>query len=113
MAVDVPKVMVDIAAYREFLADGLPGYERYLLYDVYEFRKDMFGVVLIDPLGIQETVVYDMRKGGREIIYRDLYIPNKIRRERMMRESVTASDAVRLAQAALRSDGSDLLLAGN
>jgi hypothetical protein len=110
--VDVPKIMRDVTANREFLA-GLSGHERYYLYDVFELRKDVFGVVLMDPLGIQETLVYDLRNGEREIIYRDAYIPNKKKRERMMRQSVAVADAVRLAQTAIRVSDGDMLLAGN
>jgi hypothetical protein len=90
-----------VARNSEFLAGGLHGYENYHLYDVYELRPELFGVVMLCPVGFLKTIVYDTRNGKMEVIYRDVYIPGKEKREALRRESVKAADAVRLAKSAL------------
>jgi hypothetical protein len=60
-------------------------------------------VVLLDPAGIRETLVYDCRNGAREVVYRDLYVPRKEKREELRRESILVFDAVRLAKMAITS----------
>jgi hypothetical protein len=61
----------------------------------------MFGVAMLCPAGFQETFAFDTRNGKTEVIYRDVYIPGKEKREALRRESVKAADAVRLAKSAL------------
>jgi hypothetical protein len=77
---------------------GFGGYEDYSLCDVYKLRPGLFGVVMLCPVGFQETLVYDTRKGKREVIYRDAIIPRKSRREKMRRESIRVADAVKVAK---------------
>jgi hypothetical protein len=96
---DVPKVMLSVARHREFMVD-FTGYDDYSLLDVYEWRSGMFCVVMLCPAGIHETMVFDCRDGKREIIYRDVYIPRKEKREELRRESILVADAVRLAKSA-------------
>jgi hypothetical protein len=100
-AVDTPKIIENVARHKEFMAE-FSGYEGYHLYDVYELRPDIFGVIMLDPAGFREVLVYDTRKGKREVIYRDTYVPNKAKREEMRRESILVADAVRIARVALR-----------
>jgi hypothetical protein len=97
---DVPKVMLSVARCREFMAD-FTGYDDYSLLDVYEWRSGMFGVVMLCPAGLHETFVFDCRDGKKEVIYRDVYIPRKEKREELRRESILIVDAVRLAKSAL------------
>jgi hypothetical protein len=109
---DVPKVMLSVARYRDFMA-SFTGYEDYSLLDVYEWESGMYGVVMLCPAGIRETLVLDCRKEKKEIVYRDMYVPRKEKREEMRRESIPMSDAVRLARAALIVEEGNLLPAGN
>jgi hypothetical protein len=95
-AVDVPRAAIAVVANREFMA-GFAGYGDYRLLDVYEWRPGFFGVMMLCPAGIHETLVFDCRDGKREIIYRDAYIPRKEKREELRRESILVSDAVKLA----------------
>jgi hypothetical protein len=74
-AVDVPHAAVAAVAAREFMAE-FTGYEDYSLLDVFEWRPSIFGIVMLCPIGFQETFVYDTREGKREVIYRDAYIPS-------------------------------------
>jgi hypothetical protein len=97
---NVPKVMLSVARYREFMAD-FTSYDDYSLLDVYEWRPGMFGVVMLCPVGFHETLVFDCRNGKREIIYRDMYIPRKEKRNELRRESILVVDAVRLAKSAI------------
>jgi hypothetical protein len=97
---DAPKVILSVVQHREFMAD-FTGYDNYSLLDVYQWRTECFCVVMLCPAGIHETFVFDCRDGKREIIYRDVYIPRKERREELRREGIFVKDAVRLANAAL------------
>jgi hypothetical protein len=97
---DVPKVILSVARHREFVAD-FTGYDDYSLLDVYEWRHDMFGVVMLCPVGFYETLIFDCRDGKKEIVYRDMYIPRKEKRAELRRESILVVDAVRLAKSAL------------
>jgi hypothetical protein len=99
---DAPKVILNVVRNREFMAD-FSGYDDYSLLDVYEWRAGMFGVVMLCPVGFRETLIFDCRDGKREIIYRDMYIPGKEKREELRRESISVSDAVQLARKAIAS----------
>jgi hypothetical protein len=97
---DAPKVIMSVVRNREFMAD-FTGYDDYSLIDVYEWRTGMFGVVMLCPTGFHETLVFDCRNGKKEIVYRDMYIPRKEKREELRRESILVVDAVRLAKGAI------------
>jgi hypothetical protein len=97
---DAPKVIMNVVRNREFMAD-FTGYDDYSLLDVYQWRTGLYGVVMLCQAGIHETMVFDCRGGKREVIYRDVYIPRKEKREELRRESILVADAVRLANAAL------------
>jgi hypothetical protein len=56
---------------------------------------------MLCPAGIHETFVFDCRDEKRDVIYRDIYILRKERREELRRESILVADAVRLAKIAL------------
>jgi hypothetical protein len=99
-AVDVPRAAVAAVAEREFIAD-FTGDDDYSLLDVYQWRTGLFCVVMLCPAGFHETFVFDCRDGKREVIYRDVYIPRKEKREELRRESILIADAVRLANTAL------------
>jgi hypothetical protein len=102
-AVDVPHAMIAAVAQREFMVD-LTGYDDYSLLDVYLWRTGFYGVVMLCPAGIHETMVFDCRDGKKEMIYRDVYIPRKEKREELRRESILVADAVRLAKASLNQN---------
>jgi hypothetical protein len=99
-AVDVPRAAVAAVANKEFMA-GFTGYENYSLLEVFEWRSGLFGVMMLCPAGIHETLVFDCRDGKRELIYRDAYIPRKGKREELRRGSILVKDAVKLAKTAL------------
>jgi hypothetical protein len=99
-AVDVPHAMVAAVAQREFMAD-FTGYDDYSLLDVYQWRSGFFGVVMLCPVGICETFIFDCRDGKMEVIYRDAYIPRKGKREELRSESILVADAVRIAKSAI------------
>jgi hypothetical protein len=97
---DAPKVILNVARHREFMAE-FKGYDDYSLLDIYQWRTGFYGVVMLCPAGFRETFVFDCRDGKREIIYRDVYIPRKEKREELRRESILVKDAVRLAKTAI------------
>jgi hypothetical protein len=90
---------VAAVAAREFMAE-FTGFEGYSLLDVIEIRPGFYGIVMLCPVGIHETLVFDCRNGKREVIYHDAYIPRKEKREELRRESIFVSDAMRLAKLA-------------
>jgi hypothetical protein len=104
-AIDVPRAAVSAVTNREFMAD-FTGYDDYSLLDVYEWKKGLIVTVMLCPVGFHETRVYDLRNGGRELIYRDAFIPSKKTREKMRKESVTVAEAIRLARKAIESESS-------
>jgi hypothetical protein len=97
---DAPKVILNVARHREFMAD-FTGYDDYSLLDVYQWRTGFYGVVMLCPAGIHETFVFDCRDGKKEVVYRDVYIPRKEKREELRRESIPVIDAVRVAKLAI------------
>jgi hypothetical protein len=58
--------MIGVVANREF--------DDYSLLGVYQWRTGFYGVVMLCPAGIHETLVFDCRGGKREVVYRDIYI---------------------------------------
>jgi hypothetical protein len=100
---DVPKVMLNVGRHREFMAD-FTGYDDYSLLDVYEWQTGMFGIAMLCPVGFHETLIFDCRNGKRKIIYRDMYIPRKEKREELRRESILVKDAVRLAKSVIADE---------
>jgi hypothetical protein len=53
------------------------------------------------PAGFHETFVLDCRDGKREIVYQDVYLLRKEKREELRRESILVADAVRFANLVL------------
>jgi hypothetical protein len=61
---------------------------------------------MLCPVGFRETFVFDCRDGKREVVYRDIDIPRKDKREALRKESILVTEAVRLAKAApMTEDG--------
>jgi hypothetical protein len=96
-ATGVPRIVAETARCREFMG-RFSGYEDYSLCDVYKLRPGLFGVIMLCPVGFQDTLVYDTRDGKMKLVYRDAIIPRKIKREAMRRESIRVADAVRMAK---------------
>ena len=111
-AVDVPRAVTAAIEQREFMA-GFTGYDDYSLLDAYLWKKDFYCVIMLCPVGFHETLIFDCRKGKREIVYRDIFIPKKERRAEMRKESILVSDAVRLARAAIQANDGNVLSAGD
>jgi hypothetical protein len=99
-AVDVPEAVGAAIKQRDFMA-SFTGYDDYSLLDVFQWRKGFYGVVMLCPAGIHETLVFECRDGKREIVYSDVYIPKKDMRAEMRRNSILVKDAVRLAKTAI------------
>jgi hypothetical protein len=99
-AVDVPDAVGAAIKQRDFMA-SFTGYDDYSLLDVFQWRKGFYGVVMLCPTGIHETLVFECRDGKRDIVYRDVYIPKKDMRAEMRRNSILVRDAVRLAKAGI------------
>ena len=93
----LPSVVERVVLNRDFFTQSgiLKGYEDYLLYDVNRLDGERIGVVLICPSGFEVRVVYGVNT--LEVLYLDMLLPKKSRREVMRRESVKVEDAVKLA----------------
>jgi hypothetical protein len=96
-AVNLPRVAVDVIAEREFFAD-FKLHPDHSLCEVKNMGEDLIGVVLMCPVGIETTYVFD--RATNEIFYENTRVPPKRVREKKRKESILVSDAVRLAKAA-------------
>ncbi len=98
----LPHVVRGVAENRAFLAELAEfvvssEYGNHRLYDVRRIGVKRVGLVLLCPLGFEIRMVWD----GEDEIYRDMFVPEKSKREAMARASIRLADAVRLARAAV------------
>jgi len=77
------------------------GYENCFLYDVNRLNRERIGVCIISPPGFEFKLVYDVNT--LEVLYCDMSIPEKSKREAMKRESISVADAVKLAKSAMKT----------
>ena len=96
--VALPSVVGGIIRNRDFFARHwvLWGYQNCFLYDVNRLNNEQIGVILISPSGFEVRLVYDVNT--LEVLYLDMFVPEKSRREAMRRESVSVADAFKLAK---------------
>jgi hypothetical protein len=108
-AVNLPRVVVDVVAEKEFFAN-FKLYPDYSLCEVRQVGDALIGVVLLCPVGIQTMYVFERATG--EIFYENTKIPPKRVREKLRGKSILVSDAVKIARAAVERDkkqGNNLL----
>jgi hypothetical protein len=99
-AVNVPRVVVDVVAEKEFFAN-FKLHPDHSLCDVSRIGDALIGVVLLCPVGIQTIYVFEREVGSDNIFYEKTWIPSKRVREKKRRESILVSDAVKIARAAV------------
>jgi hypothetical protein len=99
-AVNLPRVVVDVVAEKEFFAD-FKLHPDYSLCEVKRIGDALIGVVLLCPVGIQTIYVFEREVGAGKIFYEMTWVPPKQVREKKRRESILVSDAVKIAQAAV------------
>jgi hypothetical protein len=99
-AINLPRVVVDVVAEKEFFAN-FRLHPDYSLCEVRRIGEDLIGVVLLCPVGIQTTYVFERDVGAGEIFYERTWVPSKRIREKKRRESILVSDAVKIAKAAI------------
>ena len=94
---DFPAVVESVVRNQDFFTQtlALRKYENYYLYDVNRLNSGQIGVVLVCPSGFEIRLVYDVNTLG--ILYYDMLMPEKTKREAMKRKSISVADAVRLA----------------
>ena len=94
----LPSIVVKVAHNLDFFARPwvMWGYEDCFLYDVNRLDNERIGVVLISPAGFEVRLVYDVHT--LDVIYLDMLVPRKSKREAMRSESVSVTDAVKLAK---------------
>ena len=97
----LPFVVEGVIHNRDFFSQPwvLRGYENCFLYDVNRLNNERIGVVLISPSGFEIRLVYDVNM--LDTIYREMFVPEKSKREAMRRESVSVADAVKLVKRAM------------
>ena len=98
----LPFVVEGVVRNRDFFSRPwvLWGYENCFLYDVNRLNNERIGVVLISPSGFEIRLVYDVNT--LDAIYREMFVPEKSKREAMRRESISVADAVKLANRAAK-----------
>jgi hypothetical protein len=71
-------------------------YENYFLYDVNRLGNERIGVSLISPSGYEVKLVYDV--STLDVLYSDISLHEKSKREAMRHESISVADAIKLAR---------------
>jgi hypothetical protein len=89
-----------VVAEKEFFS-GFKLHPNYSLCEVRCIGEDLIGVVLLCPVGIQTTYVFEREVGAGEIFYERTWVPSKRMREKKRSESILVSDAMKIAKAAL------------
>ena len=94
----LPSVVKSVVQNRDFFSRPwvLWGYEDCFLYDVNRLDEDRIGVGLIYPSGFEIRLVYDVKT--LDTLYSETLLPEKDRRETMKRDSISVTDAVKLAK---------------
>jgi hypothetical protein len=103
---ELPAVVGDIVRNKDFFAKewALYGYEDCFINSAERLYDKRVGVILLAPSGFECSLVYDVE--AMEVVYKDMSIPAKSRREDMRRESVSVADAVKLAKKAVEYQNS-------
>jgi hypothetical protein len=101
-AVNLPRVVVDVVAEKEFFAN-FRLHPDYSLCEVKRIGEELIGVVLLCPAGIQ--TIYAFERATGEVFYESTRIPPKRVREKQRRESILVSEAVKIAQAVVERSG--------
>jgi hypothetical protein len=101
---ELPRILEDVVRNRDFFGSpwALWGYEDCVLLDVLRFDEKRLGVDLIASYGIEYIAVYDVKT--LKIIHAHALVPEKSRREAMMRSSISVSDAMKIAKSALDAE---------
>lgn len=94
----LPPIATRVLTNGDFFA-AFKGYDDCFLYDIERFDGERIGVVLLDSIGFRYLLVFGVKT--HEILYRNVSIPEKKKREAMKRESIRVADAVRLGKAAM------------
>ncbi|GHV57217.1 hypothetical protein FACS1894216_21670 [Synergistales bacterium] len=101
----VPRIVALTVANRDFFAKSkLDGCD--WLYDVERISGNMIGIVLIEPLGVEITYVFDVASGRK--LLSSAAIHGKRERVARMRESIRVSDTVKLVRLAMEKETAPL-----
>ena len=94
----LPLVIEGVVKNKEFFAE-FSEYEDCYLYDVARIGDERIGLVVLSPIGFEIRLVHEIQSG--EMLYKDIFVPEKGKREAMMRESISVADAIRLARSSI------------
>lgn len=94
----LPLVIEGVVKNKEFFA-GFFEYEDCYLYDVARIGDERIGLVVLSPIGFEIRLVHEIQSG--EMLYKDIFVPEKGKREAMMWESISVADAIRLARSSI------------
>lgn len=98
----LPRIVEEVVKNKEFFAE-FEGYEDCYLFDVQRFDavnvdERRIGLILLDLQGLEVRLVVKISNG--ETVYRDVFVPEKNRRETMKLAALRVMDATKLAKAA-------------
>ena len=98
----MPPVIESVVRNLDFFAQSwvLRRYENHFLHDVIRLNNERIGVSLISPSGFEVKLVYDVNT--LEILYLDIFLHEKSKREAMRLESISVADAIKLAKSVVR-----------
>lgn len=94
----MPQLIDKVVKNKEFFAE-FTGYEDYRLFDVNRIDEGSIGLVLLDPMGFETRMVFEV--ASRNAIYEEMIIPEKGKRAEMKNKSMKVADAIRLAKSVL------------
>ena len=75
-------------------------YENCFLYDAKRLGSERMGLVLITPVGFEIRLVYGVN--ALDVLYLDMLIPEKSKRETMRHESISVAGAIKLAKSVVK-----------
>jgi hypothetical protein len=108
---ELPAVVQEVVRNRDFFARRwvLWGYEDSFLFDVKRLNDERIGIDLITPSGFEVKLVYEVET--LKVLYENTRIPEKSEREVMKSNSISVSEAVRLAKASVENHWREAKLA--
>lgn len=99
----LPRIVEEVVKNKEFFAE-FEGYEDCYLFDVQRLDavnvdEGRMGLILLDSQDFEIRLVVKISNG--EAVYRDVFVPEKARREAMASKSVRVVDAIGIAKSAM------------
>ena len=94
----IPRIVENVVRNRAFFAT-FEEYSNCRLHDAVRIDDGRIGLAILSPLGFEIRLVVET--GDRKTVLKDIFVPEKAKRDAMTHESILVADAVRLARFAI------------